>query len=98
MDAGGYGQSWSKGGAQFRAHISRADWIALAGPTRAPLGAVVSRRLTSEQQTKTLPGAPDGDYDVIVFDTEFANKQAAIETVVLQHETTGWKVDGYYIK
>jgi hypothetical protein len=51
-----------------------------------------------DRQTKSLPGAPDGDYDIVRFNTEFANKHGAVETVVLTREAGGWKVDGYFIK
>jgi hypothetical protein len=49
-------------------------------------------------KAKSLPGAPDGDYEVVQFQTRFANKAAATETVVLSREATGWKVDGYFIR
>jgi hypothetical protein len=49
-------------------------------------------------RSKSLPGAPDGDYEVVQFQTSFANKAIATETVVLSHEASGWKVDGYFIK
>jgi hypothetical protein len=46
-----------------------------------------------------MPGAPDGDYVVMQFDTRFANKQAAVETVTFMQEKHGtWKAVGYYIK
>lgn len=98
VDMGDYGQSWSDAGAMFKAHVAQADWAGKIKPTRQPLGAVVSRKLKSEQQTTTLPGAPDGRYTVVQFDTQFANKRNAVETVVLADEPTGWKVDGYFIR
>jgi hypothetical protein len=46
-----------------------------------------------------MPGAPDGDYVVMQFDTRFEHKQAAVETVTfLQEKQGGWKAAGYYIK
>jgi hypothetical protein len=41
---------------------------------------------------------PDGEYEVVQFETSFANKAAAVETVVLSREKSGWKVDGYFIR
>ena len=47
----------------------------------------------------SLPGAPDGEYVVIQFDTSFENKKAAIETVTPMMDQDGtWRVSGYYIK
>lgn len=46
-----------------------------------------------------LPGAPDGEYAVIQFETSFANKKSAIETVTPMKDPDGkWRVSGYFIK
>ncbi len=46
-----------------------------------------------------MPGAPDGQYIVMQFETSFANKQTAIETVTVGPEQNGqWQASGYYIK
>ncbi len=65
---------------------------------REPLGKVITRTLKSAEHRTSLPGAPDGDYVVIRFETAFENKQAAIETVTPMLEKDGsWRVAGYYI-
>lgn len=47
----------------------------------------------------TLPGAPDGEYVVILYDTSFENKKSAVETVTQMIDKDGnWHVAGYYIK
>lgn len=47
----------------------------------------------------SLPGAPDGEYVVVQFETSFTNKKAAAETVTPMLENDGqWRVSGYYIK
>ena len=79
--------------------MTEADLVKAMYAIRAPLGAVKSRQLKSTQFTKTLPGAPDGDYVVVQFETRFENKAAAIETVVPLLEKDGaWRVSGYFIK
>ena len=51
------------------------------------------------QFTKTMPGAPDGEYVILQFDTSFADKKAAIETVTPMKDKDGkWRVAGYFIK
>jgi hypothetical protein len=65
---------------------------------RGPLGAVSSRTFQIENRTRTLPGVPDGDYEVVQFQTNFAKKSGATETVFLAREGTGWKVNGYFIR
>ena len=53
----------------------------------------------------TLPAAPtaltapDGNYVVMQYDTNFSNKKSAVETVTFMEEKDGkWKAAGYYIK
>jgi hypothetical protein len=62
------------------------------------LGKLVSRAVISAQTTTNLPGAPDGQYVVMQFNTSFTNKQSAVETVTFMLEKDGkWKAAGYYI-
>jgi Protein of unknown function (DUF4019) len=63
-----------------------------------PLGKPLSHQLKKAQHTKAVPGAPDGDYVVMQFDTRFEHKHAAVETVTFMQEKHGtWKAAGYYI-
>ena len=66
---------------------------------RRPLGAVLTRKLKSKTYATELPGAPDGQYVVIQFDTAFQNKRVAVETVPPMLADDGsWLVAGYFIK
>jgi hypothetical protein len=66
---------------------------------RKPLGKTLSRKITSAKYTTTLPGAPDGEYVVIQYQTSFKNKLSAVETVTPMLDKNGdWRVSGYYIK
>ncbi len=98
IDTGAYAKSWSEAGLQFQSHITAEGWAEAAKPAREPLGAVVERALASNEAATSLPDAPDGDYRVLTFHTQFANKREAVETVVVEQETGGWKVDGYFIR
>ena len=49
--------------------------------------------------TESLPGAPDGHYVVLHYETSFENKKTAIETVTPMLDQDGdWRVSGYYIR
>lgn len=98
LDRGFYGDSWDKAGAMLKGQIGKPGWGAAVEPARKPLGAVVSRKLTGDTPTHKLPGVPDGDYDVVQYETEFAGNRKAIETIILAREADGWKVDGYFVK
>ncbi|MBD8620601.1 DUF4019 domain-containing protein [Sphingomonas sp. CFBP 13728] len=67
-------------------------------PVRQPLGPASSRTLQSAVQTKTLPGAPAGDYQVLQFQTCFADKPNAVKTIVFAHEQAGLRVIGYSLR
>jgi hypothetical protein len=66
---------------------------------RGSMGDLVSRQFKSARYSEMLPDSPDGNYVVLQFDTSFANKKDAVETVTPKLEPDGqWKVSGYYIK
>lgn len=99
VDGGNYYQSWATTSDRFRNTISRSDWVQTASRVREPLGSLRSRQLVSATATHSLPGAPDGDYVVVRYTSSFANKAAAIETVIPAKESDGhWRVSGYFIK
>jgi hypothetical protein len=72
VDAGDYTSSWEQAAKLFKDAVTQEQWVRAAKGTRAPLGKLVSRRLKSRQYTEKLPGALDGKYVVIQFDTVFA--------------------------
>ncbi len=99
VDEGKYSESWDEAAQYFKLAVSKEQWQASLKSVRTPLGKVTSRNLKSKQYTKTLPGAPDGEYVVIQYETCFENKKSAIETVTLMLDRDGkWRVSGYYIK
>ena len=90
--------SWQASGTMFKTQLASTQWVAMIQSVRKPLGRVSTRTLKSVVQTNTLPGAPAGDYQVLQFQTHFANKPDATETVVLSREKAGWRVNGYFIR
>ncbi len=99
IDAGNFDTSWDEAADIFQQHIAKAAWASAAANARAPLGAVISRKLTSARYAKTLPGAPDGNYVVIQFATRFEHKADATEFVTPARAKDGsWKVSGYFIR
>jgi len=99
VDSGRYAQSWDQGATLFQAGVAKDEWQSAVANARSPLGAVKSRTLSSATFARTLPGTPEGEYVVIQFETDFANKAAALETVTPMREKDGsWKVSGYFVK
>lgn len=99
VDAGQYEASWDHAAELFRAAVMKGVWKQQLEAARAPLGAVERRTLRSTQFTRELPGAPDGEYVVIQYETSFANKASAVETITPMRDPDGtWRVSGYYIR
>ncbi|QUM74625.1 helix-turn-helix domain-containing protein [Sphingopyxis granuli] len=98
IDQQNWSESWGKAGTIFRSQISADGWASAIVPVRKPLGTVISRSLAKVTKTTSLPGVPAGEYEVLEFQTNFAAKRGAIETVVMVKEQAGWRVDGYFIR
>jgi hypothetical protein len=98
VDAGDYAQSWKIAGTFFQRHVTEVQWQADAKAARDPMGAVVARKVAGVSFATTLPGAPDGRYAVVTFDSKFANKAAATETVAMAMEGGSWKIIGYHVR
>ena len=99
VDSGDFSQSWLQASSSFKAAVTQQQWEQQVKAAREPLGALFSRELTSAQYSTTLPGMPDGQYVVIRYASSFANKKAAVETVIGELDKDGqWRVSGYFIK
>jgi hypothetical protein len=99
VDQGKYTKSWQESSRYFKMLVKEDQWLQSAQTTRAPLGKMVSRKVKSATYATKLPGAPDGEYVVIEFETAFKNKKSAIETVTPMVDKDGsWRVSGYFIR
>jgi hypothetical protein len=99
VDGGRYAESWGAAAAAFREAVPRERWAEQVGVARRPLGHVLERALRSAVPRTSLPGAPDGEYVVLQFDTVFERAQAAVETVTPMRDRDGrWRVSGYFIR
>ena len=99
VDQGAYAESWTGAAAAFKQAVTQQQWQKAVQAVRQPLGAVKSRAMKSATPTKTLPGAPDGQYVVVQYDSTFESKASAVETVTAILEPDGtWHVGGYFIR
>lgn len=98
VDAGDYAGSWDQAAKAFKGAVKQAAWVQMSGRVRTPLGKLVSRKLKSREYTEKMPGAPDGKYVVIQYDTVFEHKASAVETITPMADPDGaWRVSGYFI-
>ena len=99
IDSGNYAESWQESAEYVKGLVGKDDWQRTLQGAREPLGRLVSRRLKSTRYTTTAPGAPDGQYVIIQYNSSFENKKSAVETVTPMMDSDGqWRVSGYYIK
>jgi Protein of unknown function (DUF4019) len=99
VDSGKYTDSWQETSQFFKAAVTKEQWQSMLRASRNPLGKMLSRTFKRATYTTTLPGAPDGEYVVIQYESSFEHKKSAVETVTLMVDKDGkWRVSGYFIK
>lgn len=99
VDAAEYEKSWDAASAYLKGVVPKASLAQSLNGVRTPLGKTVKRTLKSADYATSLPGAPDGEYVVITYETSFEHKQQAVETITPMKEHDGtWRVSGYFIK
>ena len=99
VDKGDYAASYDEAASIFKLAITKEDWLQKVRAARGPLGKMISRKLKRMQYETTLPGAPDGEYVVVQYDTSFENKRSAVETITPTLDKDGqWRVSGYFIR
>jgi hypothetical protein len=90
--------SWEVAGVLFQEEVTAAEWAEQAAPVREPLGRVTSRDLATAQNITNPEGSPAGEYLVIQYRTQFANRdRGAIETIFMVKGPEGWEVTSYLI-
>ncbi|MBM4154454.1 MAG: DUF4019 domain-containing protein [Lentisphaerae bacterium] len=98
-DAGDAAGSWQASAEFFRKAVTQEQWTKSLSAARAPLGGLLNRTVKARKYATRLPGAPDGEYVVILFRSSFANKKSAVETVTPMLDPDGaWRVSGYFIR
>jgi ferric-dicitrate binding protein FerR (iron transport regulator) len=98
-DSNHHASAWAEAAEPLQQAVTQADWTQALQGLRAPLGQLKRRTVQSATFTKELPGAHAGDYVVIVFASQFANRPTAVETVTPMRTKDGsWKVSGYYLR
>lgn len=98
VDGGRYAQSWQTAAPYFQGAITADDWQAAIKAVRPPLGEVTGRRLVSCETRTRMAGAPDGRYQILLFQTAFAHKKSSRETLAMLRVPNGaWRMVGYHI-
>jgi Protein of unknown function (DUF4019) len=97
LDDEKYEESWKQASSMFRDQVTLEMWLAAVNRFRKPMGTVVSRSVSRVEFTKSLRGAPDGDYAIIHFSTSFRNQSGATERLTLVKEEGKWETAAFAI-
>jgi hypothetical protein len=99
LDEGKFADSWEASASLAKNAVSKEQWVQSIKSARSMFGGVEKRTIKSTEYATSLPGAPDGHYVIIQYETAFEKKQSAVETVTPMKDSDGqWRVSGYFIK
>lgn len=97
IDAANYSAAYALESQRLRAATTEEQFVRSMQGRRQPFGRVSSRVFIGAAFTHKLTGAPDGQYESILFRTSFAHKSSAAERVILGLEAEGWRVVDYRV-
>src|SRR5690606_5352077 len=83
IDRGDAAASWAAAARLFQEAVDEGRWKQSLEAAQRPLGRPVARQIRSMTYTTELPGAPDGEYVVLEFETTFERKKRGGERVVM---------------
>jgi hypothetical protein len=110
VDGGDYAAAWSQAARVLKSAVKQGDWAQAVGGARGALGGVASRRVKSRELTTRMPStrtiggnvytlAGEGQYVVLQYESAFANRPSAAETVIAMADADGaWRVAGYSVR
>jgi hypothetical protein len=99
LDEGKFAESWTEAASLFKRAVPQGQWAGAVQMQRRPLGRFESRSLLQRNYTTAMSGAPDGEYVVLQYQTDFANRKGVVETITPMLDENGtWRVSGYFIK
>ena len=99
VDNRAYEASWEGSAALFKKAVSKQNWVRQIANARAPMGAILSRQLSSSDVRENLTGQPLGIYTIFIYRSTFANKGQVQETHTVYRANSGqpWLNAGYSI-
>jgi Protein of unknown function (DUF4019) len=98
LDDGRFADSYAYTGMLLRAQADRELFSSQIQKARAGTGALQARELIDAAYNTSVEGAPEGQYVILHYHSNFANRQDTVETITLALAKGYWRVDGYYIK
>jgi len=97
VDDQNYTDAYKQMGAAAQGKIASSAWAEKLGGSRGPLGAMATRSIKSIKLSNNLSGMRDGQFAIVQFESSFAHKAQATETVQLVSDKGAWSVVGYSV-
>ena len=95
VDAGNYTRAYQQIAIRVRTAELEQQHLTFLKGHRAPLGRPLSRDFSRAVFSHTMAGAPDGDYEFLIYKTHFEHKARGVEIVGLTKESGHWEVYSY---
>jgi len=97
LDNGDYEEAFEWEAQDFRMSRTQAQFVRLMQARRAPFGQALSRTVIGSRRIEKFVGAPEGNYESVIFKTAFEHKTPTAERVILIKQPAGWRVIDYRI-
>jgi hypothetical protein len=99
IDHGKFDESWMVAAVVLQETITQKEWSADLAARQPKLGRTIMRERKSGTYSKTLRGAPTGDYVIVTYLTKFEKTPLVEETLAVARDALGqWHVAGYDIQ
>ena len=97
LDSGDYEEAFEFEAQDFRMSRTQAQFVRLMQARRAPFGKTIERKFIGAAHVEKFVGAPEGNYESVLFKTNFERKNPTAERVILIKQSAGWRVIDYKI-
>jgi hypothetical protein len=97
VDESEYTKSYEEASEMLQEQVTSERWAQGLLGVESQAGALNERTLQGARYTTQLPNAPEGEYVVVQYMSEFAKAQAQ-EVVLMMRENDAWKVAGYFVR
>jgi hypothetical protein len=97
LDDGDYEEAFEFEAQDFRMYRTQGQFVRLMQARRAPFGNALLRNFIGAAHVEKFVGAPEGNYESVLFKTAFERKNPTAERVILIKQPVGWRVIDYRI-
>ena len=97
LDQGDYDEAFEFEAQDFRMYRTQSQFVRLMQARRAPFGKTIDRKFIGAAHVEKFVGAPEGNYESVLFKTNFEHKNPTAERVILIKQPVGWRVIDYKI-